>query len=129
MVTVDNRIEELGGIVFRRWRSEVADEQYLREAEAFKHAVGKAVLAESVVAPMRGTVVGSDLIRYPSEPLDREAYAHFDTNPVQLVAESPVSTFSIDVDSASYANVRRLLNQGVLYVEQIQTHFFSKFTL
>lgn len=84
------------------------------ERQAFKHAVGKAVLAESVVAPMRGTVVGSDLIRYPSEPLDREAYAHFDTNPVQLVTEAPVSTFSIDVDSASYANVRRLLNQGVV---------------
>jgi len=46
--------------------------------------------------------------------LDREAYTHFDTNPVQLVTESPVSTFSIDVDSASYSNVRRLLNQGVV---------------
>ncbi len=73
---------------------------------------GKAVLAETVVTGAR--LVSSDMIRYPTEPLDREAYTHFDTNPVHLVSESPVSTFSIDVDSASYANVRRLLNQGML---------------
>lgn len=55
-----------------------------------------------------------DHLRIPAEPLDREAYAHFDTNPVHLVSASPVSTFAIDVDSASYANVRRLLNEGIL---------------
>ncbi len=82
--------------------------------DAYNLPAGKAVLAESIVAATRSSVVGADMIRYPSEPLDREAYTHFDTNPVHLVAESPVSTFSIDVDSASYANVRRLLNQGVL---------------
>jgi Ca-activated chloride channel family protein len=86
----------------------------LERQAAYKHAIGKAVLAESVVATTRSSVVGSDMIRYPSEPLDREAYKHFDTNPVHLVSESPVSTFSIDVDSASYANVRRLLHQGTL---------------
>jgi Ca-activated chloride channel family protein len=36
------------------------------------------------------------------------------TNPVKLVAEEPVSTFSIDVDTASYAFVRRALNNGYL---------------
>ncbi|MFM9841468.1 MAG: vWA domain-containing protein [Dongiaceae bacterium] len=43
-----------------------------------------------------------------------ENYQDFKTNPVKLVAEEPVSTFSIDVDTASYANVRRFLTQGVL---------------
>ena len=86
----------------------------LERAAGTKHMTSKAVLAESVVTGARTSVVGSDMIRYPSEPLDREAYTHFDTNPVHLVSEAPVSTFSIDVDSASYANVRRLLNQGVL---------------
>ena len=51
-------------------------------------------------------------IRLPSEPLDRENYAHINTNPVKLVSEHPVSTFSIDVDTGAYANVRRFLNQG-----------------
>lgn len=53
-------------------------------------------------------------LRLPSEPLDRENYLHFDDNPVHLVSEDPVSTFSIDVDTASYSNLRRLLNQGRL---------------
>ena len=45
---------------------------------------------------------------------NRENYGHYESNPVQRVAESPVSTFSIDVDTGSYSNVRRLLNAGSL---------------
>jgi Ca-activated chloride channel family protein len=45
---------------------------------------------------------------------DRENYAHFDDNPLQRVLDDPVSTFSIDVDTGAYANVRRFLNQGRL---------------
>ncbi|PPE73109.1 hypothetical protein C3942_14905 [Solimonas fluminis] len=45
---------------------------------------------------------------------DRENYAKIESNPVTLVAESPVSTFSIDVDTGSYSNVRRFLNGGSL---------------
>jgi Ca-activated chloride channel family protein len=52
--------------------------------------------------------------RLPAEPLDRETYEHPDLNPVRLVSEHPVSTFSIDVDTGAYANVRRFLNQGRL---------------
>jgi Ca-activated chloride channel family protein len=57
-----------------------------------------------------------DQLRMPSKPLDRENYAHFDDNPVKLVAEHPVSTFSIDVDTGAYANVRRFLKEGRLPV-------------
>ena len=53
-------------------------------------------------------------LRAPSEPIDRENYAHFDDNPLRLVSENPVSTFSIDVDTGSYTNVRRILNNGHL---------------
>lgn len=45
---------------------------------------------------------------------DRETYAHQAENPVHLASEQPVSTFSIDVDTAAYANVRRFLNDGRL---------------
>ncbi|WP_251358813.1 VWA domain-containing protein [Kangiella sp. TOML190] len=45
---------------------------------------------------------------------NRENYKHFDDNGVFVVSENPVSTFSIDVDTASYTNVRRILNEGVL---------------
>jgi len=53
-------------------------------------------------------------LRMPSEPVNRENYAHVDANPIQLVDENPVSTFSIDVDTGAYANVRRMLNEGYL---------------
>jgi len=51
-------------------------------------------------------------IRSPSEPLNRENYAHFSDSPLQRVAEAPFSTFSIDVDTGAYSNLRRLLNAG-----------------
>ena len=44
----------------------------------------------------------------------RNQFADFDSNPVRVVAEEPVSTFSIDVDTASYGFVRASLNGGVL---------------
>lgn len=46
--------------------------------------------------------------------VNSENYSHHDDNPIHLVSEQPVSTFSIDVDSASYANLRRQLHQGIL---------------
>jgi len=65
-------------------------------------------------APAVGMSYISPQIRLPSEELDRENYAHFNDNPVLRVAEQPVSTFSIDVDTGSYTNTRRILNQGRL---------------
>ncbi|MAE23204.1 MAG: hypothetical protein CMK92_12430, partial [Pseudomonas sp.] len=44
----------------------------------------------------------------------REQYQAYADNPVFAVVETPVSTFSIDVDTGSYANVRRFLNGGKL---------------
>jgi Ca-activated chloride channel family protein len=45
---------------------------------------------------------------------DTEAYDHIQDNPFIRVAEDPRSTFSIDVDTASYSIVRRFLNEGRL---------------
>jgi len=46
--------------------------------------------------------------------VDTERYPHATENPIKRVADAPVSTFSIDVDTAAYANVRRFLNNGSL---------------
>ena len=43
-----------------------------------------------------------------------ERYAAIDDNGIVRAAEQPVSTFSIDVDTGSYSNVRRMLAQGRL---------------
>ena len=45
---------------------------------------------------------------------DTETYPGAVPNPVKRVLQEPVSTFSIDVDTASYANVRRFLKDGAL---------------
>lgn len=44
----------------------------------------------------------------------RERYQALSDNPVHTTTGEPVSTFSIDVDTGSYANVRRILNAGQL---------------
>ncbi|HZH35133.1 MAG TPA: VWA domain-containing protein [Pyrinomonadaceae bacterium] len=43
-----------------------------------------------------------------------EKYAEIDENPFLETARAPLSTFSIDVDTASYSNVRRFLSEGQL---------------
>ena len=46
--------------------------------------------------------------------IGRDRFEAVTPNPVKKVTEEPVSTFSIDVDTASYAFVRRALNRGTL---------------
>ena len=45
-------------------------------------------------------------------PANTEHYAERTDNAVQRVSEHPVSTFSVDVDTGSYSNVRRMLREG-----------------
>ncbi len=46
--------------------------------------------------------------------VNTEKYAHLDQNAIKRVTEHPVSTFSIDVDTGSYSNMRRFINSGKL---------------
>ncbi len=51
----------------------------------------------------------------PAHPEDNtEAYAPIQENMYQSVLQNPLSTFSIDVDTASYSNIRRFLMDGQL---------------
>jgi Ca-activated chloride channel family protein len=43
-----------------------------------------------------------------------ERYARIEENPFLEAARAPLSTFSIDVDTASYSNTRRFINEGQL---------------
>ncbi|MFQ5938091.1 MAG: von Willebrand factor type A domain-containing protein [Acidiferrobacterales bacterium] len=97
----------------------VADKRIVAEEAVARHAKHKLLQSSlhSTQAPA-GAMLSAELdaIRVPREPLDRENYAHFDDNPIKRVAEHPVSTFSIDVDTGAYANVRRFLQAGRLPV-------------
>ncbi|MFQ5586556.1 MAG: von Willebrand factor type A domain-containing protein, partial [Thermodesulfobacteriota bacterium] len=64
----------------------------------------------------------------------RDRFERLEQNPVKLTQEAPVSTFSIDVDTASYAFVRRSLHQGHLpqkdavRVEELINYFDYDYT-
>jgi Mg-chelatase subunit ChlD len=51
--------------------------------------------------------------RRPDTPTN-ESYTPIQENPLTPVLREPLSTFSIDVDTASYANTRRFLNRSSL---------------
>ena len=48
------------------------------------------------------------------QDFDTATYDHVSENPFLQAASNPLSTFSIDVDTASYSNVRRFINSGSL---------------
>lgn len=62
-------------------------------------------------------------------PMTGDQYNPISESGMMVVADSPLSTFSIDVDTASYANVRRYLNEGTLpprdavRVEELMNYF------
>jgi Ca-activated chloride channel family protein len=70
--------------------------------------------AYEMAAPAAPTAALPDSIRRRRGPFNTEAYAHLEENPFLRVGDEPLSTFSIDVDTASYANVRRFLTRGTL---------------
>ena len=71
------------------------------------------LMAPSTPMPMTGAIAGATAPTM-EQAVDTEKYPHATSNPVKRVGEDPVSTFSIDVDTASYANVRSFLTDGRL---------------
>ena len=91
----DEELEEAG----------VADNSYYAatsEARTYKSATF-ATSQSAVVMPPRP---------YPDYKVNTEEYSHYDDNGYKDAATSPLSTFSADVDTASYANVRRMIDTG-----------------
>ncbi|WP_416310528.1 vWA domain-containing protein [Pseudomonas sp. W03] len=83
----------------------------LAESAKLERSVGyvaQAPVASIAPAPM------ADMQQPGYVDVPREQYQNLPDNPVHAVAQDPVSTFSIDVDTGSYANVRRILNEGRL---------------
>ena len=82
-----------------------------------------------------GGVVGRDKYAYLYAPAysydseDNEEYSSFAENRFKDAKADPLSTFSLDVDVASYSNVRRMINQGkkpekdAVRVEQFINYF------
>ncbi len=75
----------------------------LSEASVMMKYAGKRLLMSPINTMMR-----------PIENVNAEKYAHIMENPIQQTSENPVSTFSIDVDTGSYSNIRRIIKRGSL---------------
>jgi len=77
--------------------------------------------------PRPGVIVAPS--PWPSPRAETERYPAAQANPIKRVIDEPVSTFSVDVDTASYANVRRFLTDGrrppadAVRVEELVNYF------
>lgn len=69
---------------------------------------------ESVTSAPCGGNAGYNSFAYDQAPIDwnTESYDYINENKFKEVSHDPLSTFSIDVDRASYANVRRFINNN-----------------
>lgn len=89
-------------------------------AEQFMLAPPESSGANEIPSPMASTVGNAApaprgataTLGVRSAPLSSETYSPIIGNRFELTTTQPLSTFSIDVDTASYANVRRFLDAG-----------------
>ncbi|MEZ2441154.1 von Willebrand factor type A domain-containing protein [Chitinophaga sp. RCC_12] len=112
-------------------RPQVSDSQRLTEDRVIGALQGKvagvtnSALSEVVVVgygvQRRKSVTGSvtrirgNKMNYAPAPVyNTEDYSPINENIFHSATDQPLSTFSIDVDRASYSNVRRFLNQGMM---------------
>lgn len=71
--------------------------------------------ARRAEAPVAGLIAPTSMDDQIAQPADnREQFANEAPNPLKITTEAPVSTFSIDVDTASYAYIRSAIEGGAL---------------
>ena len=97
--------------------SEIALVEELMRTAALRGVVVEAEAARRQVEP--GQLRAADRVvrlqaplHLPPPDFNTESYAHIAENDFRLVSASPLSTFSIDVDRASYSNIRRFIQDG-----------------
>jgi Ca-activated chloride channel homolog len=93
--------------------SDSVEEIQVAGAKAAIQNVQKMEREAKRAAPAPAALMAMHEVGAPPPP-NTENYQHKDESPVKVTAKEPVSTFSIDVDTGAYANVRRFLKQGQL---------------
>lgn len=81
---------------------------YEEEAVADYDTASESVDSVSAVEDGINYLAGDE----PYDDLSNEEYTHYDVDGFKKASDTPLSTFSADVDTASYANVRRLATTG-----------------
>ena len=97
-------------------RGSRGDRASRREARRARKAAKDTALAVSptVVANPASPPPTVAVAPLPQPQFNTEEYSHIQENDFIAVADDPRSTFSIDVDTAAYSNMRRFLNEGQL---------------
>lgn len=90
--------------------------QYVMQDKALAEVVvvGYAAQARRSMTGSVSTIRGNQMGYIPSPVHNTEDYSPINENIFHAASDQPLSTFSIDVDRASYSNVRRFLNQGMM---------------
>ncbi len=111
------RIEELSGKLNLNTASPEVLKGLSNSQGAFLDYSNKDLEAAGrIIAPSIGEPQVDDawLVPLPSAPLSRDQYAHIWDNKFTSPLIQPLSTFSVDVDTAAYANMRRFISEGQL---------------
>ncbi|MBD0320263.1 MAG: von Willebrand factor type A domain-containing protein, partial [Gemmatimonadetes bacterium] len=89
----------------------------------------------TVVSTLQSRVAGAAVTQgHPQPEWNTESYNAINENAFHAVQNEPLSTFSADVDRASYANVRRFLMEGrrppkdAVRIEEMINYFPYEFT-
>ena len=85
--------------------------QVLEECVVVGYGTQKMVSLCGAVSHITPGIMAS---RMYADGMNAEEYKEIAENSFKTVSENPLSTFSIDVDAASYSNMRRYINKGEL---------------
>lgn len=111
-------IAEGGGAVLELKEELLADAPAVAAPAPMADTASGAQAMSRMALPQAGMALAPEAAAMPEmapPPVaNTESFANAPANPVQVTAEAPVSTFSIDVDTASYAMLRQSLNAGYL---------------
>ncbi len=78
-------------------------------------SISGAIASMEMAAPYPSVMAPTDIVVQPGyHDEGHDKFEDFEVSPVKQVSAEPISTFSIDVDTASYSFVRGQLNNGVL---------------
>lgn len=82
--------------------------------EAAANDGGSALIYESKQNTAASGLANQYEALYGQEGYSAEEYSYIQENGYKKVADEPLSTFSVDVDTASYGNIRRMLRTGAV---------------
>ncbi len=94
--------------------AQAPEAQDSRTRRADNQVAKPALVVGQIVAEDKNIAVPQESAATPPDSelvVNTENYDHTPVNPIKQTAVEPVSTFSIDVDTGSYTNTRRMLTQ------------------